>query len=87
MKKLLLAWLLVGAPAWADDEKKAEKTTKKAAETGGQAVVDGAETAGKTVGAFFTGGTKAAKKEAKKGAAKTKKDAKANAKETKAAAQ
>ena len=86
MKTLLVAALLLAAPAWADEEKKAEKTTKHAAETGGQAVVDGAETAGRTVGAFFTGGTKAAEKEAKKGAAKTKKNAKANGRKTKAAA-
>ena len=87
MNKILAIALMLCAPAFGDDEKKAAKTTKSAAETGGQAVVDGAETAGRTVGAFFTGGTKAAEKEAKKGAKKTGKNAKANAKKTKAAAE
>ncbi len=90
MKTIIaVAFLFGSGPVFADDDKdakKAEKTTKHAAETGGQAVVDGATTAGKTVGAFFTGGSKAAEKEAKSGSAKTKKNAKANAKKTKAAA-
>ncbi len=82
---LLLA-IGLGAPALADEPKKARRTVKEAAKTGGHAVRDGAVTFGRTTRDFFKGGPAAAKKTWHANAARTKAHAKAGGRATKRAA-
>jgi hypothetical protein len=84
---LLLA-LPIALPSHAEETKPSVKSTvKEGARTGGHAARDGLQTFGRSIGAFFRGGPKAAKEIWKANAARTRANAKAGAGATRHAAQ
>jgi hypothetical protein len=80
-----LALALAAVPA--RGENYVGSTAKEGALTGGHAARDGVQTFGRSVGAFFRGGPKAAKETWKANAARTRANAKAGGRATKQAAQ
>jgi len=82
VRPLVVGLALLAAPAYADPV----GVVKESGKTAGHAVRDGAQTFGRTVRDFFTGGTHKAKHTWKENAARTKADAHADKARVKAEA-